>query len=81
MPTTQREWQEKGRKHVGSVLEGRCDTRESAEVVASAIAASDDDAVLQMMQTPEFAEATKAEVQAAVAAVEEHWTAHLSVHV
>ena len=73
----------KGRvqRHVKSVLQGRLDTEESAQAVARGIAAAGDDAVLRLMETPEFAAYTQAEVKASMAKVAEHWSARLSVHV
>ena len=73
----------KGRvqRHVKSVLQGRLDTEESAQAVARGIAAAGDDAVLRLMETPEFAAFTQAEVKASMAKVAEHWSARLSVHV
>ena len=79
-PSAERGWADRVKRHVKSVLRGRCDTPASANLVASAIADSGDDVVLNLMKTPEFAEATKAGVEAALAHVQEHWTARLSVH-
>ena len=49
--------------------------------MAKGVAASGEDAVLHMMETPEFAEATKAVVEDSVDKVLEHWSARLTVQV
>lgn len=70
------------KKHVAAVLAGRCDDDESLDLVAKAlIKAGGDDIARRLMDTKEFAPAQKEIVADALATVEEHWTARLSVHI
>eukprot|EP00965_Chrysotila_dentata_P009025 293530-Pleurochrysis_carterae.AAC.1 len=81
-PTVLKRWADKVKKHVGAVLRGRCDTDESARLVAKALQSSNGkDGIARLMQTPEFIAHDKDVAKQTLNKMEEHWTARFSVHV
>ena len=68
------------KRHLTTVLDGRCDDDESLGTVAKALAASGDDVARRLLDTKEFAPIQKTIVSEALEKLQEHWSARLSVH-